>query len=104
VSINSGGEKIFPEEVEEAVKKHPAVADAIVVGVPDEKFGEAITAVVAFRPGEEATTEEIVTTVKANLSAFKAPRHVVPVPEVTRGPNGKADYAWAKKLATEHVG
>ena len=104
VSINSGGEKIFPEEVEEAVKKHPAVADAIVVGVPDEKFGEAITAVVAFRPGEEATTEEIITTVKANLSAFKAPRHVVPVPEVTRGPNGKADYAWAKKLATEHVG
>jgi len=104
VSINSGGEKIFPEEVEEAVKKHPAVADAIVVGVPDEKFGEAITAVVAFRPGEEATTEEIVTTVKANLSAFKAPRHVVTVPEVTRGPNGKADYAWAKKLATEHVG
>jgi len=104
VSINSGGEKIFPEEVEEAVKKHPAVADAIVVGVPDEKFGEAITALVAFRPGEEATAEEIVTTVKANLSAFKAPRHVVTVPEVTRGPNGKADYAWAKKLATEHVG
>jgi fatty-acyl-CoA synthase len=103
VSINSGGEKIFPEEVEEAVKKHPAVLDAIVVGVPDDKFGEAITALVAFRAGESATADEIVTTVKANLSAFKAPRHVVPVPEVTRGPNGKADYAWAKRIATEHV-
>jgi len=103
VSINSGGEKIFPEEVEEAVKKHPAVLDAIVVGVPDEKFGEAITALVSFRPGESATPDEIVTTVKANLSAFKAPRHVIPVPEVTRGPNGKADYAWAKQLAAASV-
>ena len=85
------------------MKKHPAVADAIVVGVPDEKFGEAITAVVSFRPGESATADEIVTTVKANLSAFKAPRHVVVVAEVTRGPNGKADYAWAKQIAVEHV-
>ena len=103
VSINSGGEKIFPEEVEEAVKKHPAVQDAIVVGVPDDKFGEAITAVVSFRPGETATPDEIVTTVKQNLSAFKAPRHVVAVAEVPRGPNGKADYAWAKRTAVEHV-
>ncbi len=103
VSINSGGEKIFPEEVEEAVKKHPAVQDAIVVGVPDEKFGEAITALVSFRPGESATPDEIVATVKANLSAFKAPRHVVVVGEVARGPNGKADYAGAKRIAVEHV-
>ena len=103
VSINSGGEKIFPEEVEEAVKKHPAVADAIVVGVPDDKFGEAITALVSFRPGESATADEIVATVKANLSAFKAPRHVVVVDEVSRGPNGKADYAGAKRIAIEQV-
>jgi acyl-CoA synthetase (AMP-forming)/AMP-acid ligase II len=103
VSINSGGEKIFPEEVEEAVKKHPAVHDAIVVGIPDDKFGEAITALVSFRPGESATTEEIVATVKANLSAFKAPRHVVVVDEVSRGPNGKADYAGAKRIAVERV-
>jgi acyl-CoA synthetase (AMP-forming)/AMP-acid ligase II len=103
VSINSGGEKIFPEEVEEAVKKHPAVQDAIVVGVPDEKFGEAITALVSFRPGESASPDEIVATVKANLSAFKAPRHVLVVDEVSRGPNGKADYAGAKRIATERV-
>ncbi len=103
VSINSGGEKIFPEEVEEAVKLHPAVADAIVVGVPDEKFGEAITALVSLRPGEAATPEEIVGVVRDNISTFKAPRHVVFVDEVTRGPNGKADYAWAKQIAVDRV-
>lgn len=103
VSINSGGEKIFPEEVEEAVKHHPAVADAIVVGVPDEKFGEAITAVVSLRPGETATPDEIIEVVREHLSRFKAPRHVVVVDEVQRGPNGKADYAWAKALAIESV-
>ena len=58
---------------------------------------------VSVRPGESATAEEIVTTVRANLAAFKRPRHVVVVDEVTRGPNGKADYAWAKKIAAEHV-
>ncbi len=104
VSINSGGEKIFPEEVEEAVKKHPAVLDALVVGVPDEKFGEAITAVVSFRPGETASRDEINVVVRDQLSTFKAPRHLVVVDEVTRGPNGKADYAWAKRIAAEGVG
>src|SRR6202030_3742112 len=59
VVINSGGEKIFPEEVEEAVKVHPAVADCLVVGVPDERFGEAVTAVVSLRPGETATPDEL---------------------------------------------
>jgi acyl-CoA synthetase (AMP-forming)/AMP-acid ligase II len=100
-SINSGGEKVFPEEVEEAVKLHPSVADSLVVGVPDEKFGEAITAVVSLRPGEEASEDEIVTTVRDHLSGFKAPRHVVFVDDVVRGPNGKADYAWAKRTATD---
>ena len=103
VSINTGGEKVFPEEVEEAVKRHPAVADAIVVGVPDEKFGEAITAVVSLRPGETATPDEIVEAVHEHLSRFKAPRHIVIIDEVKRGPNGKADYAWAKALAVESV-
>ena len=103
VSINSGGEKIFPEEVEEAVKLHPAVADAIVVGVPDEKFGEAITAVVSLRPGEVATAEEISEAVREHLSSFKRPRHVVLVDDVPRGPNGKADYAWAKQIAVERI-
>ncbi len=103
VSINSGGEKIFPEEVEEAVKLHPSVQDAIVVGVPDEKFGEAITALVSFRTGADATPDEIIETVRANISRFKAPRHVLVIDEIKRGPNGKADYAWAKAIAVERV-
>ncbi len=98
VVINSGGEKIFPEEVEEAVKTHPAVADALVVGVPDERFGEAVTAVVSLRPGEEATPDDLANSLEA-LARFKRPRHFVIVDEVVRGPNGKADYKWAREVA-----
>jgi 3-oxocholest-4-en-26-oate---CoA ligase len=100
VSINSGGEKIFPEEVEEAVKAHPAVADVVVVGVPDERFGEAVTAVVALTPGGTAAEPEITEAVeRSGLARFKRPRHVVVVDAVPRGPNGKADYAWARDTA-----
>jgi acyl-CoA synthetase (AMP-forming)/AMP-acid ligase II len=105
VSINSGGEKIFPEEVEEAVKQHPAVADAVVVGVPDERFGEAIAAVVALAPGRNADADEISDAVeRSGLARFKRPRHVVVVDAVPRGPNGKADYAWARETARARVG
>jgi 3-oxocholest-4-en-26-oate---CoA ligase len=105
VSINSGGEKIFPEEVEEAVKQHPAVADAVVVGVPDERFGEAIAAVVALAPGRNADEDEISEAVeRSGLARFKRPRHVVVVDAVPRGPNGKADYAWARETARARVG
>jgi 3-oxocholest-4-en-26-oate---CoA ligase len=105
VSINSGGEKIFPEEVEEAVKQHPAVADAVVVGVPDERFGEAVTAVVSLAPGRTAGREEIAGAVeRSGLARFKRPRHVVVVDAVPRGPNGKADYAWARETALARVG
>ncbi|HWS46725.1 MAG TPA: acyl-CoA synthetase [Acidimicrobiia bacterium] len=98
VVINSGGEKVFPEEVEEAVKLHPAVADCLAVGVPDERFGEAVTAVVAFHDGEHATPAELMGALDA-LAHYKRPRHFVVVPQVVRGPNGKADYAWAKDVA-----
>ena len=81
VVINSGGEKIYPEEVEEAVKRHPAVADCLVVGVPDERFGEAVTAVVSLTPGTAATGDEIGAALEA-LSRFKHPRHYVFVAEV----------------------
>jgi acyl-CoA synthetase (AMP-forming)/AMP-acid ligase II len=100
VVINSGGEKIFPEEVEEAVKIHPAVADCLVVGVPDERFGEAVVAVVALRPGEAATAEELTAALEP-LARFKRPRRFVMTDEVVRGPNGKADYKWAKARAAE---
>ncbi|MDQ1519653.1 MAG: 3-oxocholest-4-en-26-oate---CoA ligase [Actinomycetota bacterium] len=98
VCINSGGEKVFPEEVEEAVKLHPSVADCLVVGVPDERFGEAVTAVVALHPGDNATGEDIVGALDA-LAHYKRPRNFVFVPEVLRGPNGKADYRWARETA-----
>jgi fatty-acyl-CoA synthase len=96
VCINSGGEKVFPEEVEEAVKRHPSVADALVVGVPDERFGEAVTAVVGLRPGEHVDADDIRGAVGA-LSSYKRPRTIVFVDEVRRGPNGKADYGWARE-------
>jgi fatty-acyl-CoA synthase len=98
VVINSGGEKVFPEEVEEAVKLHPAVADCLVVGVPDDRFGEAVTAVVQRRPGSDATPEEIGAALDA-LAHYKRPRHYVFVGDGLRGPNGKADYRWAKEQA-----
>jgi 3-oxocholest-4-en-26-oate---CoA ligase len=105
ISINSGGEKIFPEEVEEAVKQASAVADAVVVGVPDERFGEAVTAVVAAAAGAVPTEDEIAEAVeRSGLARFKRPRHVVVVDAVPRGPNGKADYAWARQAALAHLG
>jgi fatty-acyl-CoA synthase len=102
VCINSGGEKIFPEEVEEAVKLHPAVADCLVVGVPDERFGEAVTAVVALH-GDTRATEDDLGAALGSLARYKRPRHFVVVPEIRRGPNGKADYGWAKETARASV-
>jgi acyl-CoA synthetase (AMP-forming)/AMP-acid ligase II len=103
VSINTGGEKVFPEEVEEAVKLHPAVTDAVVVGIPDDRFGEVIAAIVELGDGPEPTGDEIADSVRGHLAGFKRPRHVVIVDQVKRGPNGKADYAWAKALAKEQT-
>jgi fatty-acyl-CoA synthase len=100
VVINSGGEKIFPEEVEEAVKVHPAVADCLVVGIPDERFGEAVVAVLSLRPGEEASNDDLTAALEP-LARFKRPRRFVIVDEVVRGPNGKADYKWAKAEAAK---
>jgi 3-oxocholest-4-en-26-oate---CoA ligase len=102
VSINTGGEKVFPEEVEEAVKLHPSVADCLVVGVPDDRFGEAVTAVVALRQGDDVTGDDIAAALES-LARYKRPRSFVFVPEVLRGPNGKADYRWAKETAQKSL-
>ncbi len=104
VCINSGGEKIFPEEVEEAVKLHPAVWDCLVVGVPDEKFGEAVTAVASLRTGQSATEAEILASSRGKLASYKLPKRVLLVETVRRAPNGKADYAWAKQHALSSLG
>lgn len=96
--INTGGEKVFPEEVEETLKEHPAVEDALVFGIPDEKWGQAVTAVVELAsPASEA---ELTAHVKQHLAAYKAPKTMLFVAKVPRGPNGKADYAAAKALAS----
>jgi len=103
VCINTGGEKVFPEEVEEVLKLHPDVEDCIVVGVPDEKWGEAITAVVQPRADASVETAAIVAYARERLAAYKAPKHVVCVERVLRSPAGKADYRWAKETAVRGV-
>ena len=99
--INTGGEKVYPEEVEEAVKLHPAIEDCLVVGVPDEKFGERIVAVAALVQGGAAEEGEVIATAKGKLAAYKAPKQVIIVERVPRAPNGKADYKTAKQLAVD---
>ncbi|HEU4840375.1 MAG TPA: AMP-binding protein [Ilumatobacteraceae bacterium] len=102
--INTGGEKVFPEEVEEAVKRVAGVVDCLVVGVDDERFGQAVTAVVAVEPGSAVTADGIVAAVKSELAGYKAPRHVVFVTDVPRAPNGKPDHKTAREHARAAVG
>jgi len=99
VIINTGGEKVFAEEVEHALKHHPAVRDAVVVGTPHERFGQQVTAVVELRPGAAATEEALRATVREHLAAYKLPREFVFVSQVLRAPSGKADYRWAADTA-----
>ncbi len=103
VCINSGGEKIFAEEVEQALKRHPAVYDVLVTGTPSERWGEQVTAVVALRPGATATADELRDAAGADLARYKLPRAFVFVDSVQRAPTGKPDYAWAKATATRHL-
>jgi fatty-acyl-CoA synthase len=100
VCINSGGEKIYPEEVEVAARKHPTVIDANAVGVPHERFGETVVLVCSVSAPTSA--DDIIATVKSTISDYKAPRRVVFVDEVYRAPNGKADYRWARQVAVDH--
>jgi acyl-CoA synthetase (AMP-forming)/AMP-acid ligase II len=101
--INSGGEKIFPEEVEEAVKRVPGVRDCLVVGIDDERFGQAVTAVAA-TDGAVLDEADVIAHVKTQLARYKAPKRVVFIPEVPRSPNGKADYNAAKQYALDALG
>jgi acyl-CoA synthetase (AMP-forming)/AMP-acid ligase II len=102
--INTGGEKVFPEEVEEALKRHPAVRDAAVTGVPDSRFGERIVALVEPHPGAAADEGELREHVKGQLATYKAPRHVLVVDSVARAPNGKLDYQAVKDRALAAFG
>ncbi len=97
-SINTAGEKVFPEEVEEALKTHPSVRDAAVVGVPDPDFGEMVVAIVETASDEPPVVDELIAHVKSLLASFKAPRRVWVVPTLGRSPSGKLDYG---RLAEE---
>jgi fatty-acyl-CoA synthase len=104
VSINSGGEKIYPEEVEKALKHHPAVYDAVVVGTPHPRFGEQVTALVLLRAGESPDPDELRESCADHLARYKLPRQVIFVDTMVRSPSGKADYRWAKRTALERLG
>ncbi|MFG2087028.1 acyl-CoA synthetase [Spirillospora sp. NPDC048824] len=96
--INTGGEKVYPEEVEVALKDHPDVYDAVVVGLPDERFGERVAALIAPRPGAEVTLEQLTGYCRGRLAGYKLPRQIKVVDEVQRTAVGKSDYKWARSV------
>jgi 3-oxocholest-4-en-26-oate---CoA ligase len=101
VCINTGGEKVFPEEVEEALKAHDSVWDALVVGVPDVRFGQRVTAVIAARPGCAIDGDALIAFTRQRLAGYKMPRRLIVVDAVRRAANGKADYKWANEKALQ---
>jgi 3-oxocholest-4-en-26-oate---CoA ligase len=104
VCINSGGEKIYPEEVEAALKSHEDVFDAVVVGIPDPRWGEKVAAVLQPRPGRRPTLEALDAHCRTQIAGYKVPRALHLVAQVQRQPSGKPDYPWAKRTAQEALG
>jgi fatty-acyl-CoA synthase len=101
MTINTGGEKVFAEEVEESIKRHHLVDDCLVVGVPDEQYGQRVVAVIGPSPSGTPTFEEICEFLRPSLAHYKIPKAVVVRERVQRAPNGKADYQWARQAALE---
>jgi acyl-CoA synthetase (AMP-forming)/AMP-acid ligase II len=99
VSINSGGEKIHPEEVEQAIKSHPDAYDAVVIGVPDGRFGNRVAAIVQPRVGARPTLEDLQAHCRKHVAGYKVPRQLTLVEQIERSPAGKPDYRWAKRVA-----
>lgn len=100
LTINSGGEKIFVEEVERAIAAHPAVYDVVVVGRPSERWGSEVVAIVQLAQGATVTDEEILQTCRQHVAGYKAPKAIIRRPNIVRSPVGKADYRWAYEIAT----
>ena len=100
--INSAGEKIYPEEVEEAIKRNQEVFDCLVVGIEDEKFGQKVVAVVSIEKNNEISEANLVESTREFIAGYKLPKKVIFVEEVQRAPNGKANYKWAKSVALEN--
>ncbi|MGZ8762389.1 MAG: AMP-binding enzyme, partial [Acidimicrobiia bacterium] len=103
IVINTGGEKVFPEEVEGVLKAHPDVFDVLVVGLADDRWGERVTAVVQPRVGKDVTVEDLVVHCRTQIAAYKAPKQIFVVDEIVRAPSGKPDYPWAKQYARDHA-
>ncbi len=103
VCINTGGEKVYAEEVEQVLKKHPAVYDVVVTGTPSKRWGEQVAAVVSLRPQTQVSAEELQEFAARELARYKLPRVVVFVDAVVRSPTGKPDYRWAREMARSHV-
>ena len=104
VCINSGGEKIYPEEVESALKEHPAIFDTLVVGLPDERFGNRVAAVVQLRKEQTLSLESMMDHCRTKVSGYKVPRDLFIAGEIKRHPSGKPDYKWAKGHAESGAG
>ena len=99
VTINSGGEKIFAEEVEAAIKAHDSVYDCVVAGRPSERWGNEVVAVVRVREGHQTSEADLLAEAERHVARYKLPKHFVFVDEIVRSPSGKADYRWAKSVA-----
>jgi acyl-CoA synthetase (AMP-forming)/AMP-acid ligase II len=97
--INTGGEKVFPEEVEAALRSHPDVYDVLVVGAPDERWGQKVVAIVQPTPGTSPTADDLRTHSRTKIAGYKVPKDVLFVDSVVRSPSGKADYRWAASVA-----
>jgi len=99
VTINTGGEKVFAEEVETALKYHPDVYDTVVVPTPHERWGQQVTALVQLRDGKRPTEAALKDAAKPHIAAYKLPKQFIFIDEIVRSPSGKADYRWAKQTA-----
>ena len=104
VCINSGGEKVFAEEVETALKTHPAVFDAVVCGRPSERWGEEVVALVQLRPGHDPDDAELLAAAGGHVARYKLPKRIVRLDRLVRSPSGKADYRWARHVAQHAAG
>ena len=100
MTINSGGEKIFAEEVERAVASHPAIYDVVVTGRPSERWGSEVVAVVQFAQGKTATDDELADACRKHIADYKVPKAFVRTDQIVRSPAGKADYRWAKAVVS----
>ena len=101
--INTGGEKVFVEEVEEALKRHASIQDAVVVGIPDEKFGQAVTGVVETVPDSDMVEADVIALVKEHLASYKAPKRLVSIDTIGRAANGKVDYKRLTQYAVDQL-